>query len=205
MSIAVVRSPSLVQSVSQPFAAAVAWEIADLITYCVNKRGIHPGAHVGVELVLWLAMIICTVFWGINGAFWDTYDYITSSYSFAHNGIAIAAVITEALSTIFHFTLFVWACVDTDRRRKMRYAEMAAMANQARMSMAAATIGGNTPYNYPPPPPGMAYQLVSAPRPNGQQPQVQGGTQQSAQYSQAPSQVLQQYDQRNSNGSPLLQ
>lgn len=106
---------------------------------------------------------------------------------------------------IFHFTLFVWACVDTDRRRKMRYAEMAAIANQARMSMATATMAGNTPYNYPPPPPGMAYQLVAAPLPNGQQLQGQGGVQPNARYSETPSQVFQQYDQRSNNGSPLQQ
>lgn len=53
-------------------------------------------------------MIVCTILWGINGAYWDTYDYITGSYSFTHNQIAIAAVTTEALSTyVPHLTLYI--------------------------------------------------------------------------------------------------
>lgn len=35
------------------------WNIAEFITYCVNKRGAHPGVHVGLDLVAWICL-----FWG---------------------------------------------------------------------------------------------------------------------------------------------
>lgn len=44
------------------------WDIAELITVCAcgkrhgNKQGIHPGAHVGVDLVIWLASLLCVLF-----------------------------------------------------------------------------------------------------------------------------------------------
>jgi len=34
------------------------WDTAELITLCVRKgRGMHPGAHVGIELIHWLMLI----------------------------------------------------------------------------------------------------------------------------------------------------
>ncbi|OTB06493.1 hypothetical protein M426DRAFT_20943 [Hypoxylon sp. CI-4A] len=44
-------------------AAAAAWTIAELLALCIRRksapgRGIHPGAHVGVQLVLFLALIL---------------------------------------------------------------------------------------------------------------------------------------------------
>lgn len=44
------------------------WDIAELITVCAcgkrhgNKQGIHPGAHVGVDLVIWLASLLCVLY-----------------------------------------------------------------------------------------------------------------------------------------------
>jgi len=37
--------------------AAAIWNIAEFITLCVNRRGIHPGAHIGLDLVLSLALL----------------------------------------------------------------------------------------------------------------------------------------------------
>ena len=28
------------------------WNIAEFITLCVNRRGIHPGAHIALDLLL---------------------------------------------------------------------------------------------------------------------------------------------------------
>jgi hypothetical protein len=28
------------------------WNIAEFITLCVNKKGIHPGAHIALDLIL---------------------------------------------------------------------------------------------------------------------------------------------------------
>lgn len=41
-------------------AAALLWSAAELITVCVRKgqrRGIHPGAHVALHLLFWLAFL----------------------------------------------------------------------------------------------------------------------------------------------------
>lgn len=47
-----------------PIAVGTAlWTVAELVALCVRRktspgRGIHPGAHVGVQLVIFLAMIL---------------------------------------------------------------------------------------------------------------------------------------------------
>ena len=55
---------------------SLAWQIAEFITVCVRRNyiGIHPGAHVGVHLILWLAL--CALI-GITGAIvhYDLGDY----------------------------------------------------------------------------------------------------------------------------------
>jgi hypothetical protein len=51
-------------------AGAGFWSLAELITLCACgkrnnaefRRGIHPGAHVGVDLIVWLAGIVCLFF-----------------------------------------------------------------------------------------------------------------------------------------------
>lgn len=35
----------------------ILWDLAEFVTACARKgRGIHPGAHVGVQLLAWLAL-----------------------------------------------------------------------------------------------------------------------------------------------------
>jgi hypothetical protein len=47
-------------------AVTAIWDGAELIAICARgsqngaRQGIHPGAHVGVDLVIWLASILCT-------------------------------------------------------------------------------------------------------------------------------------------------
>lgn len=53
---------------------AALWDIAEFITLCACGRrhgtpvsqGIHPGAHVGVDLLLWLFAILCTLASGVS-------------------------------------------------------------------------------------------------------------------------------------------
>ena len=33
------------------------WNIAEFITFCVNKRGAHPGVHVAMDLIAWGSLI----------------------------------------------------------------------------------------------------------------------------------------------------
>lgn len=55
---------------------ALIWDVAEFITLCARggKLGIHPGAHVGLHLVLWLGFG-CGVGW--LGAI-AAYDYCDS-------------------------------------------------------------------------------------------------------------------------------
>jgi hypothetical protein len=47
-------------------------------------------------------MVVCTIFWGLTGAFYETYNYVTGSYTYGMDGLAIAAVTTQSLSTYIH-------------------------------------------------------------------------------------------------------
>lgn len=67
LSIALVVDSEYYQSsqiiwVAPQAGAALIWDIAELITVCARsgKRGIHPGAHVALHLLLWLAFICAT-------------------------------------------------------------------------------------------------------------------------------------------------
>jgi len=46
-----------------PAILAFGWQTAEFITLCVRRnRGIHPGAHVGLHLVIWLASAVAAGF-----------------------------------------------------------------------------------------------------------------------------------------------
>jgi len=36
---------------------AMLWNVAEFITLCINRKGIHPGAHIGLDLLLSAALI----------------------------------------------------------------------------------------------------------------------------------------------------
>lgn len=72
-----------------PVIVALAWDIAEGICILVRggHRGIHPGACVGVDLILWLGLIASTTILGLlglgsarfffyyNSYYYDYYDY----------------------------------------------------------------------------------------------------------------------------------
>lgn len=122
---------------------SIVWQLAEFITIAARKsrRPIHPGAHVGVHLILWFLsiLVVPTLFislaytlddysiegdCGSNGGSSYSYQYC-SYYTFASQAAADSYFrLMEALSAfsvlllVAHFTLFVMACVETDRRRK---------------------------------------------------------------------------------------
>ncbi|ROV97988.1 hypothetical protein VMCG_07045 [Cytospora schulzeri] len=121
---------------------SILWQGAEFITIAARKtrRPIHPGAHVGVHLVLWVLCIIVVptlslelVYtmddYSIEGDCADysssyAYEYC-SYYTFPSQATASkyfqlmeAVTAFSVLMLISHFTLFVMACVETDRRRK---------------------------------------------------------------------------------------
>lgn len=112
------------------------------------QSGIHPGAHVGVSLILWLAAIICTGFFGAlygDSVGWD-YDYQDCErYSRQSDGnyysdsghcpseserstqrsLAIVTLVFLASAGVLSFFLFVGACYDTKARNQARAARRA--------------------------------------------------------------------------------
>ncbi|KAK6844165.1 hypothetical protein PG995_014275 [Apiospora arundinis] len=145
----------------------IIWDLAELITLftCGRHRkgdqqqpqqegqkqstardGIHPGAHVGVDLVLWLAGIFVVLF-TISGSVLDGYSYRYECEEFAKGGpnyystsyyekfcspsylndldnfykpAARAISAFACLLTLTHFVIFVRACIETNLRNRMR-------------------------------------------------------------------------------------
>ncbi|KAK4173977.1 hypothetical protein QBC36DRAFT_334678 [Triangularia setosa] len=124
-------------------AVCIAWDIAEIT--CIVKRGgnrgIHPGAIVGVDLILWLGLVFITLLCisfsvvsarnHINGysSYYDSWsgtrsssiDLNTPEYQALLNKIS---GLSQALSAIFcfltltHFGLFVIGCVETNIRNR---------------------------------------------------------------------------------------
>ena len=46
---------------NQQLCVSLGWNIAEFITICVNKRSIHPGAHVGLDLIIWMGLLSSAV------------------------------------------------------------------------------------------------------------------------------------------------
>ncbi|PNY28106.1 Uncharacterized protein TCAP_01972 [Tolypocladium capitatum] len=115
------------------FAVALVWSVAEEITLWVRKRrsGVHPGAHVGISLFLWLA---CAVVGGILAAYvgmggvdydcnyYDSSGNITDCGVFYGNswGRVLAVDVLVLLLWLVHFILFIGACVDTAKRNAAR-------------------------------------------------------------------------------------
>ncbi|KAI0971323.1 hypothetical protein F4678DRAFT_80565 [Xylaria arbuscula] len=133
-------------------AISILWNTAELITYCVRlrkqvQRGIHPGAHVALHLLFWLAGVLASV---ANIALYvvlqsllgecknsdsnddDSYSYYNDCSEFEpldyYKSDVIptfrALVAIFILWTINHFVLFVLACIETHKRNAMRPAAL---------------------------------------------------------------------------------
>ena len=37
--------------------AAMLWNIVEFITLCINRKGIHPGAHIGLDILISCALL----------------------------------------------------------------------------------------------------------------------------------------------------
>ncbi|KAI5921486.1 hypothetical protein F4810DRAFT_678282 [Camillea tinctor] len=104
------------------------WSIAELITICARRghKGIHPGAHVALHLLLWLGFIVGVGLTGYLLAFTTLYDYYDYYSDYSYYGyysdkyIELMRALTAflVLLVIVHFILFVRACVETAQRNK---------------------------------------------------------------------------------------
>ncbi|KAH8888712.1 hypothetical protein GQ53DRAFT_229253 [Thozetella sp. PMI_491] len=126
-----------------PALAAILWDKIEFLTLCIRRgRGVHPGAHVAVELILWLGCsgmgaLILRAAWNVNNLLASIKAYYAASDDY--NGIdyssyskgdiqGINNYVTKAraagallfLVAVIRFVLFVRACVETDNRRRVR-------------------------------------------------------------------------------------
>ncbi|KAI1436153.1 hypothetical protein GGR50DRAFT_259804 [Xylaria sp. CBS 124048] len=132
---------------------SIIWNVAELITYFVRsrkqvQRGIHPGAHVGVHLILWLFGLLA--FFG-NIAIYsitahevdncgepqsggDDNDFYVNDDDFCSEFESLdryqsfilplfrAFMAIYAIWLINHFVLFILACIETHRRNRLKRA-----------------------------------------------------------------------------------
>ncbi|KAI1180698.1 hypothetical protein F4777DRAFT_259145 [Nemania sp. FL0916] len=129
--------------------ASILWNSAELITYCARvrsgvQRGIHPGAHVGLNLIFWLigafaVLLTVEVYRSIenevercsnrNKNVFDTpdwYDYYcdddTSMDEYQQTIIPVLRALIAVFSfwVLNHLVLFVLACIDTHKRNILK-------------------------------------------------------------------------------------
>ncbi|KAI3332035.1 hypothetical protein HD806DRAFT_178465 [Xylariaceae sp. AK1471] len=129
--------------------ASIIWNTSELITYCARlrkdiQRGIHPGAHVALHLIFWLAGILAILLtvsiyletdYDVRRCEEDNGDYdLYSDYyncgdvgpTWYYKGTILpvlrAHLAIFVLWLINHFVLFVFACIDTHKRNVLKAA-----------------------------------------------------------------------------------
>lgn len=117
--------------------AALLWSGIEIVTAYTggkSRRDIHPGAHLVVQLLLWLGfsagvgLTACILGFALSfddsDPYPENYDYYGRggyeyySQYYVHSMEAVIAFLS--LLIIVHFLLFVGACVGTSRRRGSR-------------------------------------------------------------------------------------
>ncbi|RYP83008.1 hypothetical protein DL769_001477 [Monosporascus sp. CRB-8-3] len=118
-----------------PASISGLWALAEFITVCVRTRrsglrltGIPPGAHVAVDLLLWLTTIVMMVLWTVSFAWALRSSWFYSGITGQQMGIELAALCFQLALTGLHFTLFVRACIETERRNSERRIKKAIMS-----------------------------------------------------------------------------
>ncbi|KZL85055.1 hypothetical protein CI238_09711 [Colletotrichum incanum] len=135
-------SPYLLWFSAIPAAFAVCWDVSELITICARggRKGIHPGAHVGLHLIFWPLFATAVACESLQLYF---AGYGTRGVIATEQHVALAFT---CLLLLNHFTLFVRACVDTHRRNTRPPIYMVPINMPAPMAPA----GSYAPYPFPP-------------------------------------------------------
>ncbi|KAI0157339.1 hypothetical protein GGR57DRAFT_510906 [Xylariaceae sp. FL1272] len=127
-------------------AVILFWDVLELVVILVRRdisNGIHPGAHVGVELVFWTGSV-ATIILIASTANWGNFvadpDYLKYREIYSWTEVALTSFVFLVLIWLIRFILFVRACVEVDRRKKDRRVMELVLAIQEQ--------GGN-PQDYP--------------------------------------------------------
>ncbi|KAI0533743.1 hypothetical protein GGR58DRAFT_96291 [Xylaria digitata] len=107
-------------------AVFILWDVVEFIVIIVRRsiaKGIHPGFHIAVELVLWLGSVATitaqalSADWGqVAGPAWSSRN--TGSYAWTY--VVLTQFSFLSLLGALRFVFFVRACVEVDRRKKDR-------------------------------------------------------------------------------------
>ncbi|ORY62386.1 uncharacterized protein BCR38DRAFT_517907 [Pseudomassariella vexata] len=134
ISIALIVDPNLyspmVVWIAPQAGIAFCWSVAELMTICARTghRGIHPGAHVALHLLLWMGFstsVGLTSYFLAEAVGCDYYCshyssyYDVPRYSQGYINAMGALVAFLSLLIIIHFSLFIRACVETAQRNRM--------------------------------------------------------------------------------------
>ena len=141
--------------------AAIIWDIAEFITLCANKKGIHPGAHIALDFLLFAALITGAVFLiivdqpiVIYTVYSDSENYPADSVLLAAGALAVIAgsVQTSAnyillqrltvalITSVFHLTLFIMACIGVHNWRQTRQPQVIFVQQPRTVTGAHATL-----------------------------------------------------------------
>ncbi|KAI2602059.1 hypothetical protein GGR54DRAFT_555129 [Hypoxylon sp. NC1633] len=121
-----------------PFSAmALCYDMADFVVMCVQKRksGVRPSVAIGLELfisVVGVAFSVMIILGAVGSLQWRYYrddEGVTrldmplygdpTTNGFLWFGLSITASILAVFLTLIHFILFVRACAEVDRQRKV--------------------------------------------------------------------------------------
>ncbi|OAQ59204.1 hypothetical protein VFPPC_14735 [Pochonia chlamydosporia 170] len=147
------------------FAVALVWSFVELIVRCSRnwKAGIHPGAHVGVCLCLWLgAVIVGSILAVYVTQPWDYGDCSSVSSSSSRyerclrnqDPMMVGSTALVLILAFFEIVIFIIACTDTNIRNRWKRSVVIA----------------STPYWAPPP---QGWYVAPGQQPLQQQPQQQ--------------------------------
>ncbi|KAI0977115.1 hypothetical protein F4678DRAFT_3271 [Xylaria arbuscula] len=124
-------------SVAYPVLASfILWDIVEFVVIIVREspgKGVHPGAHVGVELILWLGSVFTITAQAINADWgklgapeWELRDEGVATWVY----VALTQFSFLSFVTLLRFVLFTRACVEVDRRKKDRRIQQLVFAIQ---------------------------------------------------------------------------
>ncbi|KAF4333332.1 hypothetical protein FBEOM_12845 [Fusarium beomiforme] len=113
---------------------AMIWDIAEFATRFGRKweAGIHPGAHVAISLLIWLGAAVVGGLESTFSAYYDEFDYLDQDCEYdsdehryvctssdkvsSKRPLFVALSVFTCLIWLWHFILFVGACIDTQKR-----------------------------------------------------------------------------------------
>lgn len=132
---------------------AIIWNVAEFITICIILSGIHPGAHIALDFIIFGLLVGPGGVLVANYSYDNLYDYdcsgngpcvqIQDGTNRTFQGTGLAASIFMLLAGIIHFVLFVLACICVHRwrmdKRDSRFAWMQAQYQPQPISVTGGT------------------------------------------------------------------